>query len=135
MKVLTITLLLVTGTVFAGSHPKHVVSVKQEKVVSVKVDQEKFVPGTRIKVKFIEVVEDGRCPTDVRCIWAGNAKAKFQFSKGSDTEVVELNTTLNPQTFEFGGYTFRLTGLLPRPRSNVRINRLGYVAAVSAKKH
>jgi hypothetical protein len=106
----------------------------QDKSVTVKVEQEKFLPGTRIKVKFIEVVEDGRCPSDVRCVWAGNAKIKLHFSKGSDKEEVELNTTIKPRTIEFGGYRFKLTGLAPYPRSNVRINRLGYVATLSAKR-
>ena len=106
----------------------------QEKSVTVKVEQEKFVPGTRIKVKFIEVVEDGRCPADVNCVWAGNAKIKLQLSKGSDKEEVELNTTVRPRTIEFGGYSFRLAGLAPYPRSNVRINRLGYVATLTAKR-
>jgi hypothetical protein len=100
----------------------------------VKVDQEKTVSGTRIKVKFIELIEDSRCPVDVNCVWAGNAKIKLRFSKGSDEEVVELNTTLKPQTIDFGGYRFKLAGLTPRPRSNVRISRLGYVAALTANK-
>jgi len=106
----------------------------QTKSLLVKVDQEKTVSGTRIKVKFIELIEDSRCPVDVNCVWAGNAKIKLRFSKGSDEEVVELNTTLKPQTIQFGGYRFKLAGLTPRPRSNVRISRLGYVAALTADK-
>ena len=106
----------------------------QTKSLLVKVDQEKTVSGTRIKVKFIELIEDSRCPVDVNCVWAGNAKIKLRFSKGSDEEVVELNTTLKPQTIDFGGYRFKLAGLTPRPRSNVRISRLGYVAALTANK-
>jgi hypothetical protein len=106
----------------------------QTKSILLKVDQEKTVPGTRIKVKFIELIEDSRCPVDVNCVWAGNAKIKLRFAKGSDEEVVELNTSLRPQTVEFGGYRFKLAGLTPRPRSNIRISRLGYVAALTAKK-
>jgi hypothetical protein len=106
----------------------------QTRSLLIKVDQEKTVPGTRIKVKFIELVEDGRCPVDVNCVWAGNAKIKLHFSKGSNEELVELNSSLKPQTVEFGGYRFKLAGLTPRPRSNVRISRLGYVAALTANK-
>jgi len=120
-------LLTLTGSSFLGAAP-------QDKAVTVKVDQEKVVPGTQIKVKFIELVEDSRCPTDVRCLWAGSAKIKLRFSKGSDEEIVELNTGVKPQSVEFGGYNFTFTGLSPRPRSNVRISRLGYVAALTAKR-
>ena len=128
MKLLMIgALLSLTGGSFLSAAP-------QDKAVAVKVDQEKVVPGTKIRVKFIELVEDSRCPTDVRCVWAGSAKVKLRFSKGSDEETVELNTGVKPQSVEFGGYNFTLTGLLPRPRSNVRISRLGYVAALTAKR-
>ena len=103
MKLLIIgALLTLTGGSFLGAAP-------QDKAIAVKVDQEKVVPGTKIRVKFIELVEDGRCPTDVRCIWAGNAKIKLRFSKGSDEEIVELNTGVKPQSVEFGGYKFTLT--------------------------
>ena len=127
MKLLLIGALLTITNPFFGAAP-------QDKTVSVKVDQEKVVPGTKIKVKFIELIEDSRCPTDVRCVWAGNGKIKLRLSKGSDEEIVELNTLVKPQAVEFGGYRFKLTGLAPRPRSNVRISRLGYVAALTVKR-
>ena len=85
-------------------------------------------------MKFVELVEDSRCPTDVRCIWAGNAKIKLRLSKGSNEETVELNTFIKPKSVEFGGYKFSLMGLAPRPRSNIRISRLGYTAALTAKR-
>ena len=31
-----------------------------------------------IKVAFVELVEDARCPADVQCVWAGNAKIKIR---------------------------------------------------------
>jgi hypothetical protein len=126
MKVFIIAIVLgLTSGIYAAPQTKNLL---------VKVDHERIVPGTRIKVKFIELIEDARCPTDVNCVWAGNAKVKLRLSKGSDEEVVELNTSLKPQTVDFGGYRFKLAGLTPRPRSNVRISRLGYVAALKADK-
>ena len=106
----------------------------QGSTVTVKVGQENAVPGTGISVKFIEVMEDGRCPSDVNCVWAGNAKIKLQFSKGSETKITELNTAVKPQSVEFCGYSFKIDNLIPHPRTNVRINRLGYEATLSAKR-
>jgi hypothetical protein len=126
--------LLLIGAVLSLMGGSFSQAAPQDKSITVKVDQEKVVPGTGIKVKFIELVEDSRCPVDVRCVWAGNAKIKLQFSKGSDIETVGLNTLVKPRSYDFGGYTFELSGLAPRPRSNVRISRLGYVAALSVKK-
>jgi hypothetical protein len=128
MKLLIIAALL---TITSGSYFD---ATPQDKAVTVKVAEEKVVPGTQIKVKFIELLEDARCPADVNCVWAGNAKIKLHFSKGSDDEIAELNTGVKPQTFEFGGYSFKITRLIPHPRTNVRINRLGYEATLTAKK-
>ncbi|HJS52254.1 MAG TPA: hypothetical protein VJ781_10175 [Pyrinomonadaceae bacterium] len=128
MKLLTIGALL---TITTGSYFG---TAEQDKSFTLKVEQEKVVPGTRIKVKFIELIEDSRCPTDVQCVWAGNAKIKLRFSKGSSEETVELNTFVKPKSVEFGGHSFTLMGLAPRPRSNVRISRLGYTAALAAKR-
>ena len=106
----------------------------QTKNLLVKVDQEKTVPGTRIKVKFIELIEDSRCPVDVNCVWAGNAKIKVLLSKGAESETVELNTRLAPRQVTFAGHRFRLAALRPVPRSNIRINRNGYVAAIEVDR-
>ena len=127
MKLLIIAALL---TIMSGSY----FGTVQDKSFTLKVEQEKVVPGTRIKVKFIELIEDSRCPTDVQCVWAGNAKIKLRFSKGSSEETVELNTFIKPKSVEFGGYKFSLMGLAPRPRSNIRISRLGYTVALTAKR-
>lgn len=126
--------LLIITTLLSLTGGWSIDSPVQDKTVMVKVAQERVVPGTQIKVKFIELLEDGRCPADVVCAWAGNAKIKLQFSKGSDVEVVDLNTGVKPQTHEFGGYSFKIAALTPYPRTNVRINRLGYVATLSAKR-
>lgn len=44
-----------------------------------------------ILIGFEEVLEDSRCPTDVTCIWAGQAKIKLALSKNdSETTPMEL---------------------------------------------
>ena len=126
MKFLLFTVILtVTSVAAVDAAPKN-------KAVVVKVGQEKVVLGTGIKVKFIEVLEDARCPADVTCVWAGNAKIKLQLTKAGKSETVELNTALDPKEVKFAGYSFKIAQLLPYPRSNVRINRLGYVARLQA---
>ena len=37
----------------------------------------------------VEVVEDSRCPTDVRCVWAGRLRLQVRLS--SETRVLQLN--------------------------------------------
>jgi len=114
-------LTLVSGPVYGQSN----------KSISVKLRTEKKVSNTGIRVKFLEMVEDSRCPRDTNCIWAGNAKIRIEVSKGSRSQIIELNTNTPNKENRFGGYEFKVASLTPEPRSNIRINPRGYVAVIS----
>lgn len=56
-------------------------------VIVVKVPLDKSVVLKGVTIKFSEVLEDSRCPTDVNCIWAGRAIVKVEVtSKGKKEE-------------------------------------------------
>lgn len=103
--------------------------------ISIGLKKEKTVAQTGLRIKFLEMVEDSRCPTDVNCVWAGNAKIRIQVrdSHGSP-KTLELNSTLNPQVVNYGRYEMRLSGLTPRPTSNRKIDKNGYVATIDVRK-
>jgi hypothetical protein len=62
------------------------------------------------------VIEDSRCPRDVNCIWAGNAKVKLLVSKGKKrSQEVELNTGIEPTTVSVFGYEVSIKELTPYP--------------------
>ena len=106
------------------------VLAKGAKEVKVQVNKQARVSGTKFTVKFLELVEDSRCPTGTNCIWAGNAKIKVQITKnGKSPKILELNSN-GPETVAFEGHTFKLKALTPHPATNIRINRNGYVATV-----
>ena len=86
--------------------------------VKLRIAQEKAVPGTAIKIKFLSVVEDSRCPTGVKCIWAGVAKIKIQLGKnGKPAQSFELNTNQTDKTINFEGHQVKLKMLTPYPNS------------------
>ena len=119
--------ILLFGGVFA-------VSAKQAQELSVQINKE-ATSKSGVKVKFLELIEDSRCPTDTNCIWAGNAKIKVEVSKpGHKAKTVTLNSGVNPQSVLFGGYQIKLTGLTPEPRTNIRSRRDGYVATFTIVK-
>ena len=109
------------------------VSAKQPDRVSVKIHEAASAKGG-IRIKFVELVDDSRCPTDTNCIWGGNAKIMVRVTKNGRSKDLELNTGLEPKEVVFAGYSFRLVGLTPEPRTNIRINRNGYVAKIEVKK-
>jgi hypothetical protein len=87
-----------------------------------------------LKIAFIELVEDSRCPTDVNCIWTGNAKIKVRVTKNGRSKVLELDTLTRGMIPSYGNYQLKLKELTPKPRSNIRINRNGYVATIEVTK-
>ena len=105
------------------------------KSVSVQIHTEKKVANAGIRIKFVEMVEDSRCPTGTTCIWAGSAKVKIEVRNGrGPAQTFELNTGISPSVAKFGGYDIRLMGLTPKPAVNIRINRNGYVATFEVAK-
>jgi len=73
------------------------------------------------KISFQEILEDSRCPSDVQCVWAGQAKVLLHFTeKNKPTDNVELILGVdNPElaTKVIGAYTIRLLEVDPYPLS------------------
>lgn len=100
--------------------------------VEVQIGHEKRVANGGIRLKFVDMVEDSRCPSDTQCIWAGNAKITVSLSNGGRRpKIFEINTGVKPQTIVFAGYEIKITKLTPHPASNIRIRKDGYVATFS----
>jgi hypothetical protein len=71
--------------------------------------------GTRLTFRLVR--EDSRCPTDVTCIWAGDAKIDVTISRNGssdDTRVLSLTPPNNEATL--GDLQIRFVGLTPVPR-------------------
>ena len=56
----------------ASCDQKATVPLKQE--FDLKLGQSAVAGDERLKINFVSVVEDSRCPEGATCIWAGNAK-------------------------------------------------------------
>ena len=98
------------------------------------VGQEVQVQGSSVSVRFIGVSEDSRCAVDVQCVWAGNAIVRLGLSAtGTAGTEAALNTTLDPKSVTFAGYTVRLAGLKPQPRSGTAMPVSSYVATLEIR--
>jgi len=121
---------LLFAVLAAGAMPA---LAKRSDSVEVQINKEVTAAGG-LKIAFIELVEDSRCPTDVNCIWAGNAKIKVRVTKNGRSKVLELDTLTRGMIPSYGNYQLKLKELTPKPRSNIRINRNGYVATIEVTK-
>ncbi len=99
--------------------------------VTVRIGREKTTARGAVRIRFVEMVQDSRCPRDVQCIQAGNASVRIRVSRNGRSEVLVLNTNRPSDKTTFAGYVFALTALTPEPASNIRINRSGYVATIT----
>ena len=109
------------------------VFAKRSNDVQVQINKEVTVAGG-LKIAFVELVEDSRCPADVQCVWAGNAKIKVRVTKNGKSQVLDLEMVSRGMKPNYGNYRIKLKALTPELRSNVRINRNAYVATIEVKK-
>ena len=127
-KFIALILLFVFGSV-------SLVQAKSNQKVVVKINEQKTVAKTKLQIKFVELVEDSRCPTDAQCIQAGSARIKIEVKNGKGAaKTFELAIGAKPESIAFAGYTIKLTDLNPHPASNIRIDRNGYTANFSIGK-
>lgn len=84
--------------------------------VTLKVGKEAKARHSRLKIRFVEVSEDSRCPERVSCVWAGNARVKFEVtSRGGATKTFEANTGVGPKGDQYDGWAIELVSLTPLP--------------------
>ena len=84
--------------------------------------QEAVIKGDNMRLRFTDVLEDSRCPTQVECFWTGQARiAVLVQPAGSPSTTADFNTNPAPgqnvQTVQVGGYTISLRSLDPYPQT------------------
>jgi len=93
------------------------------------------VPGTVLRMSLAAVVEDSRCPSDVVCVWEGNAKVDVGIGAGTGpTFALLLNTALEPQTVEWNGVLVTLLDVSPYPVSTETIRAGDYSVKVRLER-
>jgi hypothetical protein len=84
--------------------------------------QEATITAQDLRLRFTNVLEDSRCPTQVECFWTGQARIAVVVSpRDREPTTVEFNTNPAPgenrQTVEVGDYTVKLESLDPYPQT------------------
>jgi hypothetical protein len=129
--------LVLTGALLLGVH---VAAAAQRARVGrefkVKVGQVVALDGGGLRLRFVRVAEDSRCPRDVTCVWAGNAEVLVEVGgkgwKGKRT--LKLNTNSGEAEAGYGRYKVRLEALSPQPQSDSKIAQGQYTATLLVSK-
>jgi hypothetical protein len=91
--------------------------------------------GGGLRVRFLRVSSDSRCPADVDCVWAGNAEVLFEVGARAwrGRKTLALNTNASPERpgeGRHGRYTLKLVALAPQLRSRRKIAAGRYTATL-----
>lgn len=104
---------------------------KPEKV-TLRHGQQKTAARGDLKIKFISVVEDSRCPVGANCVWAGNAQIQVKITdRQGRSKISVINSTTGPLGDQFGGYAINLTSLTPVPTVDGKPTLSRYTATFS----
>lgn len=89
-----------------------------------------------IEIEFEEVLEDSRCPVDVQCVWAGQARVKVKVS-GTDLPEESLDLIVGKEgkdvLCEVDGFVLKVMNLAPYPDSTNEENKK-YVLSILKEK-
>jgi len=92
-----------------------VATAQRETTASLRVGEQKTV-AHGLRIHFLEVLDDSRCPVGTTCVWAGNAKVKLTLSVGRKrSKELELNSNLEPTSIDYQGYRIRFVSLTRKP--------------------
>jgi len=101
--------------------------------ILIKVSLGETVQFQKASVKFLKVLEDSRCPSDVTCVWEGQAKVLVEVTEtGKEPKHAELLygkikiTTL----FSSEGYMLQGISLSPYPTTDI-MGKMDYSLLVS----
>lgn len=110
--------------------------------IGVKVPLNSSVEMKGVTIKFTEVVEDSRCPTNVSCIWEGRAIVKAEVTaKGKTNEKTLLFGATQPGEKEnsnlYSSSEFAINGLTlnPYPTSENSGKVNNYVLVICEEKN
>jgi hypothetical protein len=84
--------------------------------------QQAAIRGENLSLRFTDVPEDSRCPTQVECFWTGQARVSVVVAhNGGTPTTVQFNTNPAPgqnmQTVDVDQYGIELKSLDPYPQT------------------
>ncbi|HZH31569.1 MAG TPA: hypothetical protein VEY11_12470 [Pyrinomonadaceae bacterium] len=140
-----LTLCLLAMFVVAGAAPTAARAGRARKKIMpgknfvLNVGQEVLTSDGKLKIKFVSVAEDSRCPKGVNCIWAGNARVMLQVGKPTGAPVkLELNTNPREATdgagSGYGQYMIKLVEVAPYPVAEQIIKPQSYAVTLVVSK-
>jgi len=122
---------------FAQSSTSMSIDTNLDSEFVLQVNQSAEIKSEDITVTFLNVTSDSRCPSDVTCIWQGQAGIELGVQKGEEVSTVNLSIggDSSPEESIFDSYLIQLVDLSPYPISTKNIQPEDYTAAIKITKY
>lgn len=95
---------------------------------SLAIGQSASIQGEELKLKFLEVINDSRCPEHVMCVWQGQASCLVEITYIESVQKVTLTQpglTEEPSQIDFNDYLIEFN-LTPYPEAGKGIKDSDY---------
>ena len=99
-----------------------------------RVNETAYIADTRLSIQAVAVPEDSRCPTDVVCAWAGNARVSVALREGTSAETADVNSTVQPRAVTRFGYVLELIDVRPGRLAGQPLPVEAYVIRLVARR-
>jgi hypothetical protein len=87
-----------------------------------------------LRLRFVAVAADSRCPSQVMCVWAGDAVLLIESTtSGGEASLDTLRTTTGPTSVRLGRVELRLVRLDPYPATPGAIAGDVYVVTLETR--
>ncbi len=123
---LAVLLLLLLLTACGGEAAEVQANLGQE--FSLSIGQTASIKGEDLQLKFLQVVNDSRCPSNVTCIWQGQASCLVEITYLESVQRVTLvqpGLTEEPSRIDFNDYLIQFN-LTPYPEAGKEIKKTDY---------
>jgi len=122
---------------FAQSYAPMIIDANLDSEFVLQVNQSAEIKSEDMKITFLNVTSDSRCPSDVTCIWQGQAGIKLDVRKGEVESTVSLSIggDSSPEESIFNSYLIQLVDLSPYPISTKNIQPEEYTVTIKITKY
>jgi hypothetical protein len=84
--------------------------------------------GGDVRVRFVDVISDSRCPIDALCVWPGDAVVRVRVRSGASGVVADLHTFTEPRARGIAGVRVELEALTPTAAAGEPVTKERYRA-------
>ncbi|MCK9525531.1 MAG: hypothetical protein WCS74_00440 [Dehalococcoidales bacterium] len=92
------------------------------------IGQTAMIDGEELEIKFIEILEDSRCPAGAQCVWEGRVSARVEFKDSAGSYKMVLVQSGSDSGYVEESYKDYLISykITPYPQQNEEIEKQNY---------